>query len=255
MDEGKLEGMHFLGAVCLEAADFAHFPAEGQRMALADLAKPGTDKQGVLEGGADGQLEWRLSLTDDVTLSIEGAAGLAKADFMGLSDPFVQVFVGKHLVGETKVIKNTLDPVWDDTVEVRLPHTTAAGEVVAGGELRLEVWDNDLIGTNDFLGAVVFEDVAAAERAAREANGHAAQYPLKALRGRPDDYVKGALRLGLACAKSGNVMLRGLSGDAAAEAAKQTCTVHWQGHVVGQTGPLDGASGQWGELNSFGINI
>ena len=91
--------------------------------------------------------------------------------------------------------------------------------------------------------------------AAGEANGHAAQYPLKALRGRPDEYVKGALRLGLACAKAGNVVLRGLSGDAAAEAAKQTCSVHWQGHVVGQTGPLDGASGHWEELNSFGINI
>jgi len=88
--------------------------------------------------------------SEKVTLHIHSAKGLKKADGMfGKSDPYVKIFSNNKLVGKTKVIKKTLDPVWDEKLEFYL--------LSEGGKLRFEVFDYDLAGSHDFLGHIIIE--------------------------------------------------------------------------------------------------
>ena len=84
-------------------------------------------------------------------LSIHSAKDLAKTDMFGKSDPYVEVFLNDELVAVTKVVKKTLNPKFEEEFEIHVP---AAPE--ASDELRLVVLDKDLIGSDDFLGQVVF---------------------------------------------------------------------------------------------------
>ena len=70
------------------------------------------------------------------------------ADRGGTSDPFVAVQVSGVKSTKTKVVKKTLHPEWNQTLELILP---------PGNEepLRCQVFDHDVIGANDFLGEVV----------------------------------------------------------------------------------------------------
>ncbi|XP_028906132.1 rasGAP-activating-like protein 1 [Ornithorhynchus anatinus] len=78
------------------------------------------------------------------------ARDLAPRDISGTSDPFARLFYGNQSV-ETAVIKKTRFPHWDEVLELEL-----WGEEAVGAHLRLEVWDWDLVGRNDFLGQVEF---------------------------------------------------------------------------------------------------
>jgi Ca2+-dependent lipid-binding protein len=82
-------------------------------------------------------------------LQVLRAAGLAKADFFGKSDPFCIVKWKGQEVGRTKVIQKTLDPVWEnENFDIEM----AAD--LGSSELTLEVWDMDQVGVGDFLGQV-----------------------------------------------------------------------------------------------------
>ncbi|XP_059105370.1 rasGAP-activating-like protein 1 isoform X4 [Peromyscus eremicus] len=73
---------------------------------------------------------------------------LAPRDISGTSDPFARVFWGNHSL-ETSTIKKTRFPHWDEVLELReAPGTTSP--------LRVELWDWDMVGKNDFLGMVEF---------------------------------------------------------------------------------------------------
>ena len=88
--------------------------------------------------------------SEKVTVHIHSAKGLKKADGMfGKSDPYVKIFSNNKLVGKTKVIKKTLDPVWDEKLEFYM--------LSEGGKLRIEVFDYDLAGSHDFLGQMIIE--------------------------------------------------------------------------------------------------
>jgi len=69
------------------------------------------------------------------------ADNLRKADFMGLSDPYVKVElrgqngVTKGKIKETGYKKQTLEPVWEEMVELK--------NYELGDELYFEVWDKD----------------------------------------------------------------------------------------------------------------
>ncbi|XP_030890678.1 rasGAP-activating-like protein 1 isoform X1 [Leptonychotes weddellii] len=76
------------------------------------------------------------------------ARDLAPRDITGTSDPFARVFWGSQSL-ETSTIKKTRFPHWDEVLELReMPGAPAP--------LRVELWDWDMVGKNDFLGMVEF---------------------------------------------------------------------------------------------------
>ncbi|XP_058387447.1 rasGAP-activating-like protein 1 [Diceros bicornis minor] len=76
------------------------------------------------------------------------ARDLAPRDISGTSDPFARVFWGSQSL-ETATIKRTRFPRWDEVLELReMPG--------APSPLRVELWDWDMVGKNDFLGMVEF---------------------------------------------------------------------------------------------------
>ncbi|XP_011784067.1 PREDICTED: rasGAP-activating-like protein 1 isoform X1 [Colobus angolensis palliatus] len=76
------------------------------------------------------------------------ARDLAPRDISGTSDPFARVFWGNQSL-ETSTIKKTRFPHWDEVLELReMPG--------APSPLRVELWDWDMVGKNDFLGMVEF---------------------------------------------------------------------------------------------------
>nr|KAF6403966.1 RAS protein activator like 1 [Molossus molossus] len=76
------------------------------------------------------------------------ARDLAPRDISGTSDPFARVFWGRQSL-ETSTIKKTRFPHWDEVLELReMPGAPCP--------LRVELWDWDMVGKNDFLGMVEF---------------------------------------------------------------------------------------------------
>jgi Ca2+-dependent lipid-binding protein len=80
-------------------------------------------------------------------VTIVEARGLARADLLGSSDPFVIVRWNEKEMGRTETVPNSLNPKWDSEVfNLNLPHGGAAVSLV------LEVWDQDAGMKGDFLG-------------------------------------------------------------------------------------------------------
>lgn len=95
---------------------------------------------------------------DRLKVTVHRAAGLRAADRHGwkggASDPFVEVFFAgfedrDEAVGETAVRKATIEPSWEQTLELLVPTRAQKGE---GTPLVLHVLDHDHVGRNDFLG-------------------------------------------------------------------------------------------------------
>lgn len=88
------------------------------------------------------------------SISVERGEGLGSFDLNGKSDPYVIVSWNGSEVGRTEVQKATLDPKWNKhTFKLGLLPDTEDG----GGDrvvLLLEVWDEDRIGKDDFMGHV-----------------------------------------------------------------------------------------------------
>ena len=64
------------------------------------------------------------------------------------------MFVGNTEVHRTKVIPMTLSPVWDEAffISPESPTKDAAAHADGSG-VRFEIWDHDLHGEGDYLGA------------------------------------------------------------------------------------------------------
>lgn len=76
------------------------------------------------------------------------ARDLAPRDMSGTSDPFARIFWGSQSL-ESSIIKKTRFPHWDEVLELReVPGSPTP--------LRVELWDWDMVGKNDFLGMVEF---------------------------------------------------------------------------------------------------
>ncbi|XP_077651692.1 rasGAP-activating-like protein 1 isoform X3 [Urocitellus parryii] len=73
---------------------------------------------------------------------------LAPRDISGTSDPFARVFWGGQSA-ETSTIKKTRFPHWNEVLELRATPGALS-------PLRVELWDWDMVGKNDFLGMVEF---------------------------------------------------------------------------------------------------
>lgn len=76
----------------------------------------------------------------NVTLTMLSAAGLAKGDIVGSSDPFAVVFVNRHRIGRTRTLFKTQNPVWDDPKEVFPLHVTVNSDY----NIVVQLWDEDL---------------------------------------------------------------------------------------------------------------
>ena len=101
-------------------------------------------------------LDGKVKKMDLLRIKVIEARNLLAAETTWLgrqakSDPFVKVYWCNHKVGQTEVCSQDLDPKWFKNVEHRfnLPH---AG---AGCELRLEIFDHDMVSFSDFLGQIV----------------------------------------------------------------------------------------------------
>jgi Ca2+-dependent lipid-binding protein len=81
------------------------------------------------------------------TVKVVLAENLADCDQNGLSDPYVVLQSGEVEMARTRVIRESLNPRWDETFEFRL---SASIEVLA------TVFDKDLVGGDDICGTAVF---------------------------------------------------------------------------------------------------
>ena len=115
---------HDLGVLCYPTKSLARRESQSRLRSWRDGPKHGT-------------------LTVDVTM----ACSLLAADLGGTSDPYVIL----HVAGQrrkTRIIKRTLEPVWDETFEFYAP----LDEFLSSG-VRFEVFDHDDLGMDDVLGA------------------------------------------------------------------------------------------------------
>jgi hypothetical protein len=100
-----------------------------------------------------GTIGLRAAIGEDGMLEcwVAEAHGLAKADAIGLSDPYCMVFWNDIFIGKTKFKKDNHDPVWTDEVF----HTPVCPDHT-GSTLRVEVRDYDgKDSCGDLLGQVV----------------------------------------------------------------------------------------------------
>jgi hypothetical protein len=82
---------------------------------------------------------------------------------VGKSDPYAVVYMGRAgllpndmiwtKIGQTKVIDNELNPVWEEEFPLRV-------NVEIVNTLKVEVWDYDKVGQHEFLGQVELEGPA-----------------------------------------------------------------------------------------------
>ena len=80
-----------------------------------------------------------------VTVRVVRATGLLAGDKNGYSDPFVVVQSAGDKKSKTSVKKKTLDPEWEETLELSV--------LDAAAPLSFVVWDHDKVGRNDHLGS------------------------------------------------------------------------------------------------------
>ena len=64
------------------------------------------------------------------------------------SDPFVKLILDGRLVGQTKVVKNNVNPVWGETFSIPL----ALHSTITDSTLLIEVYDHDNLSQHDLLG-------------------------------------------------------------------------------------------------------
>jgi len=147
-DANTLTSNTFHGQVDVFADAFSMFPTRAgdfDPQAYPLHNKSGSNKE------AQGELVLDMQYMRRMQVHIVNAAGLAKADTFGKSDPFVRVF-WKTMeeeeyveVHKTKVHSKNLEPVFDETCDVWLPQREKDVEAC---RLKFEVYDKDLIGKN-----------------------------------------------------------------------------------------------------------
>ena len=126
--------------------------------------------------------------SSDLVLDVLSAAGLAKADTFGKSDPFCVVTWCGAKCHTTEVIKKTLDPVWsNETVNLAFPKRGEA-------KLCVDCFDWDAIGTNDFLGQVLLSE---RDINSLSSSGQARAFPLQKCSLKASSLVQGELTLRL----------------------------------------------------------
>jgi len=83
-----------------------------------------------------------------IRIDIKDASNLKKVDTLGLSDPYTKITISGRSVGQTRIIDNNLDPIWNETyysiVQSRNDH------------IKFEIYDFNNINSDKRLGSVDF---------------------------------------------------------------------------------------------------
>eukprot|EP01126_Amoeba_proteus_P053739 TRINITY_DN656_c0_g1_i19.p1 TRINITY_DN656_c0_g1~~TRINITY_DN656_c0_g1_i19.p1 ORF type:complete len:447 (+),score=70.01 TRINITY_DN656_c0_g1_i19:324-1664(+) len=89
--------------------------------------------------------------TDFQTLKVHliGGRDLAAKDANGKSDPYVRVWCGAFKY-KSKTIKKSLNPVWDEHIEIPASYAKA-------NPIDVECWDWDVVGGDDYMGEFSFK--------------------------------------------------------------------------------------------------
>ena len=98
----------------------------------------------------------------EVRLVVHEAQKLFAADSGGTSDPFVRASAFGQ-TQDTKVVKEDLNPFFDELLQFK----TTLGEIRSGA-LTLEVFDYDMLQSDDLLGGYVFDLGAVLDRPHKE---------------------------------------------------------------------------------------
>jgi Ran GTPase-activating protein (RanGAP) involved in mRNA processing and transport len=133
--------------------------------------------------------EFQVEAADDsapkLLINVILAKGLADADLVGLSDPYVVILVNNEEIGRTRVIDNCLNPVWEEVFEYDM------GNDFMSSWVRFEVYDDDLVGEDEFLGQINFRGTNALDRCGKSSK----YFTLKGMKGKPTTYVQGRIKL------------------------------------------------------------
>ena len=119
--------------------------------------EPETLEEHIVAGGA--LMFVRVWHVARVRLRVTGAHDIRPADWGvsgvlgGRADPYCVVKYQGKRVAKTKICNSTLDPCWNAVFEFTVPtHAPTEGEAA---DLLIEVFDHDLVGSDDFLGCAI----------------------------------------------------------------------------------------------------
>ncbi|CAK9266232.1 unnamed protein product [Sphagnum jensenii] len=115
------------------------------------------------------------------------ARGLAAKDAERTSDPYVRLTL-RNLKAETKIIKRSLDPEWNQVFAV-------GEDKVQGGTLELTAWDADKLFKDDFLGGLMLDLSEVPKRKPPESPLAPQWYKLEAKTGKGGGRVQGEIML------------------------------------------------------------
>jgi hypothetical protein len=68
--------------------------------------------------------------------------------FLPNSDPFVKLLLDDRLIGQTQVVKNNVNPTWNETFTLALPLQAS----IVDSTMVIEVYDHDNLSKHDLLG-------------------------------------------------------------------------------------------------------
>ena len=137
---------------------------------LKDLLRNGRKKSGQPLAGAGSADGGGLGEDDGVAkIKIIKAKDLIKTDLIGKSDPYALIKYGSQK-DKTPVVKNSQNPEWNHTTELRVPEEGA-------GTVSIEVFDQDKMGKDKSLGKLDL-DLQDLQDLGENADGQGRWFPL-----------------------------------------------------------------------------